>query len=203
MVRNGSDSHAGVSPGSDLESTASLLKRVREGDATARDQLAARYLVILGRWARGRLPSRARDLADTDDLVQETLIRALDRIEGFEPRREGAFLAYLRRILVNRIRDEIRRTARIPEQGEIPDRLAAADPSPLEEAIGEEATRHYEAAMASLSEEEQEAVILRIELGFTHQQVAEAMGKPSANAARMQVARALVRLAEVMDGRQG
>jgi hypothetical protein len=45
-------------------------------------------------------------------------------------------------------------------------------------------------------------VILRIEMGFTHQQVAEALGRPTADSARMFVARALIRLAEVMDERQ-
>jgi hypothetical protein len=42
-------------------------------------------------------------------------------------------------------------------------------------------------------------VILRIEMGYTHQQVAEALGKPSADAARMLVARAMVWLTEAMD----
>ena len=45
-------------------------------------------------------------------------------------------------------------------------------------------------------------MFLRIELGFTHQEVADAIGAPSANAARMLVSRALVRLAELMDVEQ-
>jgi RNA polymerase sigma-70 factor (ECF subfamily) len=40
---------------------------------------------------------------------------------------------------------------------------------------------------------------MRIEFGFTFPEIAEALGRPSANAARMTVSRALVRLAEVMD----
>ncbi len=186
-----------------LESTASLLARVRAGQPEARNELAARYLGVLKRWAHGRLPLRARSLLGTDDLVQETLLRALDRVEGFEPKREGAFLAYLRRILLNRIRDEVRRMARSPGLVELPVGLVNADPSPLDMAIGKEASLRYEAALASLSSEEQEAVVLRIEMGFTHQQVAEALGKPSPNAARMFVARAVVKLAEVMDGKAG
>ncbi len=190
-------------PPPDLESTASLLQKVRAGSLEARERLVRRYLATLRRWAHGRLPGRARDLVDTDDLVQDTLLRALDQVEGFEPRREGAFLAYLRRILVNQIRDQVRRVSRVPGHAELPEGIADVGPSPLAEAIGAEAFQKYEAAMATLSEEEQEGVMLRIEMGFTHQQVAEALGKPSANAARMFVARALVRLAEVMDGRQG
>jgi DNA-directed RNA polymerase specialized sigma24 family protein len=69
----------------------------------------------------------------------------------------------------------------------------------VERAIGSESLERYETALSGLSDEQQEAVILRIEMGLTHEQVAEAMGKPSANAARMVVARALARLAEAMD----
>jgi len=185
----------------DLESTASLLNRVRGGDLEARERLAVRYLVVLRRWARGRLPVRARSLLDTDDLVQNTLLSALDHVGTFAPRREGAFLAYLRRILVNQIRDEIRRAARRQGHGDLADEMPDAGPSPLELAIGKEASAAYEAALAALTDEEQEAVMLRLEMGFSHQQVAEALGKPSADAARMFVARALMRLAEVMDGR--
>jgi RNA polymerase sigma-70 factor (ECF subfamily) len=54
--------------------------------------------------------------------------------------------------------------------------------------------------MTSLPELQQEAVMMRLELGMSHHEVATALGFPTANAARMAVARALVRLAEVMDG---
>ena len=49
-----------------------------------------------------------------------------------------------------------------------------------------------------LGERDREAVILRVEFGYSHEEIAEAIGSPSANAARMTVARALVRLAEEM-----
>ena len=189
-------------PASDLESTAALLTRVREGDEAARERLLARYLPILKRWAHGRLPVYARDLSETDDLVQVTLIRALSRVGEFEPRREGAFLAYLRRILLNALRDEIRRSMRRPAHDPLDESLTDPMPSVVERAIGRETLEEYEAALASLPEEQQEAVILRIEFGFTHPEIADALGKPSANAARMTVARALVRLMETMGERR-
>ena len=184
-----------------LESTASLLARVRSGDVSAHDDLVRRYFQILSRWAHGRLPASARDLVDTDDLVQVTLLHALDKVERFEPRREGAFLAYLRRILLNQIRDQIRTARRRPIREALSEQVNAVGPSPLEEAIGNETFAAYEQALARLPEEQQEAIIMRVELGFTHQQVAEALGCPSADAARMLVARGLVRIAEVMHER--
>jgi len=186
-----------------LESTAALLGRVRDGDAAARERLVARYLPLLKRWARGRLPGSARGMVDTDDLVQITLLRALDHVNEFEPRREGAFLAYLRTIVLNSVRDEIRRAARRPGREPLSDELelVAGDPSPLERAIGRDAVEDYERALVTLPEEQQEVVILRLELGLDYGEIAEASGRPSANAARMAVSRALVRLAEVMDER--
>jgi RNA polymerase sigma-70 factor (ECF subfamily) len=59
----------------------------------------------------------------------------------------------------------------------------------------------YEEALGALDERQREAVILRIEFGYSHEEVAEALGAPSANAARMIVTRALVRLSELLDGR--
>ena len=181
-----------------LESTASLLARVRENEPQARDRLVRRYLPILRRWARGRVPTPARDLVDTDDLVQVTLLRALDRVDSFEPRREGAFLAYLLQILRNQIRDQGRRAGRRPQTEEAGEAIVEPGASPLEQAIAGELLERYEAAIAQLPERQREAVVLRIELGFTYEQIAEATEHPSTDAARMFVARTLVRLSELM-----
>ena len=70
--------------------------------------------------------------------------------------------------------------------------------SPLEATIGAQALARYEAALARLPAPERELVIARIELGRAYADIAEEFGKPSANAARMAVARAIVRLAEEM-----
>lgn len=179
--------------------TAQLLARVRRGDSSARDDLAARYLAVLRQWARGRVPPGTRTLADTDDLVQITLIKALKRVEEFEPRREGAFLAYLRTILRNQIVDQVRQAGRRPTAEELHADLAENRPSPLEEAIGKETLEAYERALDQLEPRQREALILRLELGWTHQEVADAIGSPSANAARMLVTRALTLMAELME----
>lgn len=185
-----------------MESTVDLLARYRSGDATARDRLVARYLPVLRRWAHGRLPQYARELADTDDLVQVTLLRAIDHLGDFEPRHEGAFLAYLRRILLNAVRDEIRRATRDPRREELPEALAVNTPSAIEQAIGRQTMEKYEEALSALPQSQQEAVILRVEFGYSYPEIAAALGRPSANAVRMMVARALAQLAEVMHARR-
>ena len=182
-----------------VATTADLLHRARLGDADALNQLFARYLPSLRRWARGRLPRWTRDLRDTDDVVQETLVQTLKHIGDFQPRHEGALQAYLRQALMNRVRDEVRRVNRHGVAAEIQDEHAAAAASPLEEAIGREALARYEQGLARLRPEEREVIIARVELGQSYQQIAAGHHKASADAARMAVSRALVRLAEEMD----
>ena len=184
----------------DRRSTTLLLSQARDGDDDAREELVRRLLPRLRRWAHGRLPLGARDLSDTDDLVQLSLLRALDHVSDFEPRREGAFLAYLRRIVLNAVRDELRRAGRRPVLVELGDALPQPGPSLVEKAIGRELVEAYETALATLTDEQREAVIMRIEFGYTYPEIAEALGKPTANAARMVVSRSLLRLAEIMGG---
>jgi RNA polymerase sigma-70 factor (ECF subfamily) len=182
----------------DLDSTFKLIDRARSGDQEALERLFARHLKPLQRWARGRLPRWARDLSDTDDLVQETLLQTFKKIGGFEPRGVGALNAYLRQAVMNRIRDELRRKGRRPDVTDLDGVEGDRAESPLEQAIGREMVERYERALALLKPEEREAIIARVELGFTYAELAEALGKPTADAARKTAERALVRLAEEM-----
>jgi RNA polymerase sigma-70 factor (ECF subfamily) len=182
-----------------VERTTDLVDKAKSGDRDALDRLCTRFLPPLRRWASGRLPRWSRDLMDTDDLVQETVIRAVKRMGSFESRHDGALQAYLRQAIVNRIRDEIRRTGRSPATSELDENQRDAGASPLEQAIGHEALDRYEAALARLRPEEREAIVARIEMESSYQEVARALGKPSADAARMTVSRALLKLAEEMN----
>ena len=182
----------------DPESTFHLIERARAGDEQALERLFARHLKPQQRWASGRLPKWARDLADTDDLVQDTLLKTFKRIEGFEPRRVGALQAYLRNAVLNRLRDELRRKGRAPAATNVDDIDLEAAESPLEDAIGREAVEAYEQALQQLKPEEREAIIARVELGYSYEELAVALNKPTADAARKTAQRALVRLAEEM-----
>lgn len=180
------------------ESSFHLFLRARSGDEQALNLLFQRYLSPLSRWARGRLPRWARALADTDDLVQETLLRSLRGIEGFDPRHSGAFFAYLRQGVLNRMRDEIRRARRKPSMDDPAEEALDERPSPIEEAIGRETLERYEAALQRLRPDDRDAILARVEMGLSYQQVAETLGKPSSDAARVATGRALLRLAQEM-----
>jgi len=187
------DMRPNVDPG---ESSLALIARAKAGDAAALDALIARYLPRLQRWATGRLPAWARDLAETQDLVQETVFKAFKQLDRFEVRHDGALQAYLRQALLNRIRSEIRRVSRRPEPVVLEPGIEDAAPSPLEAAIGREGIERYEQALARLRPGDREAIVGRIEFGLTNEELAAALEKPSANAARMAVERALFRLAK-------
>jgi RNA polymerase sigma factor (sigma-70 family) len=181
------------------DSSVDLLLKAQSGDENALNRLLARYLPRLERWASGRLPSGVRTMLDTGDLVQDAVINALRHLDTFEIRTEGALLAYLRRAVNNRITDLYRRAAtRRQVRGEMPEEIVAPGISPLVAAIGAETLEHYERALATLSDPERQAIVLRVELGLSYEEIAAQLPKPSADAARMAVTRAITRLAAEM-----
>lgn len=186
------------------ESTLELLGRIRVGDTRAREVLFNRLYPRLTRWAHFQLPQSARDLKETGDLVNEALLRTLSNLDGFEHRHPDSLFGYLCSGVRNQIRDEIRRVKRRPASDGTVSGLVDSRPSQVEEAIGSEVRALYERALARLSEADRTAIHMKIELDFSHQEIAEALGKPSADAARMAVNRALIRLgAELAGLREG
>ena len=185
-------------PDDPLLATRELLHLAKQGDAHALDQLMSRYVPRLRRWATGRLPLYARSLLDTSDLVQEALMRVLARLEHVEVRGPGGFQAYVRMAILNRIRDEVTWARRRPGPDGVPEDLVHGGPSPLENLIGSETLERFERAFASIDEEDRRLIHLRIELDYDYATIAEITGRPSRDAARMSVQRALGRLAEAM-----
>jgi len=189
------------SPGADPEplapeATVELLERVKRGDRGALDVLFERCVPKLRRWAHGRLPMSVRGMQDTADLVQDTVLAALRRLDHFEARHQGALQAFLRQAVMNRICDILRQRDRRPEQIELPDNLTDNSNSPLEQAIGSENLERYEAALKRLRPEDQEAIVSRLELQYSYPELAIVLGKPTTAAARVAVMRAMKRLVE-------
>ena len=184
------------SAGDSSEATLDLLGRAQQGDEPALSALLERFRPRLERWSTGRIPARARGVLETSDLVQEVLVRTVRRIDLLEARSRREFHAYLRRALQNRIRDEIRRADVRPNAAPLLGHEPDPGDSPLELAIGREQAERYEAALARLKPEDREAIIAKMELQCSYAELADVLGKSSADAARMAVSRALVRLAE-------
>jgi RNA polymerase sigma-70 factor (ECF subfamily) len=184
-----------------METTIELLNRIKGGDQKALHQLVERSLPALRRWARGRLPQSARGFQETEDLIQNAVMRTLPRLQTFEAEHPGALQAFLRQAVANAIVDEIRKVNRRPAAVDIDvvsEVFADPAPTPLDQAIGREGFERYETALGRLKPADREAIIARIELQQSFEEVALALGKPSADAARVAVTRAIARLLLVM-----
>lgn len=180
------------------DTTQDLLHRIRAGDASARERLLARYLPMLRRWAHGRLPLRARDLADTDDLIQVTLLRAVGHLDEFEYEGSGCFLGYLRHLLLNILRNEIRRSGAHGASTEIGEEMVDESvASPLEVTLGRERLERYENALSTLPQRSQELLVMRVEFGLDYAEIADETGM-SRDAIRMAIKRAAIELARAM-----
>ena len=180
------------------ETTIQLVERVKAGDADASERLVAKCLPLLRMWARGRLPPSARDLVDTEDIVQDTLVNTLRNLPHFTWDREGALYCYLRQALRNRILDEVRR--RKPIREELDDEPLDRNKSPLELVLDHEKLERYEAALARLRPIYAEAIVARLEFQMSYEELAAVLGKPTANAARVTLMRAVRSLIEEMNG---
>jgi RNA polymerase sigma-70 factor (ECF subfamily) len=178
------------------EPTIELVIKARDGDRQAVEALLQRCLPDLRRWAHGRLPPAARGSLDTGDLVQETVLHVLRRLDTFQPRHVGAMQAYLRQSVINRIRDEVRKIGRHPTPVELPGDLEGDQTSPLEAVVESEAYERYRAALGQLVPKDREMIVARVEAQWSLAEIAQRFGMPTPDAARMAVSRALRKLTE-------
>jgi RNA polymerase sigma-70 factor, ECF subfamily len=181
-------------PGATLD----LVERARRGDQTAWEILVARYRAPLQRFARTRLARQPHRLADTEDVVQDVTINVFRRLHRIELRFPGALLAYLRRSISNRVADEHRRAVRQGPTATLDDEYPDGQISPLEATIGHDQVRAYRAALRQLGPDDRLAIVMRLEQGASYEAIAERLGKPTPNAARVAVARAMFKLAKRM-----
>jgi RNA polymerase sigma-70 factor, ECF subfamily len=178
------------------EPTIELVIRAQDGDRSAVEALLQRSLPHLRRWAHGKLPAAARGKLDTGDLVQETVLHVLRRLDTFEPRHVGAMQGYLRQSVMNLIRDEVRRIGRHPAPSELPDDMPSDIRSPYEEAVRAEDVYRYHVALGKMPSRDRELIVARIEAQWTYEEIGRRFGMPTSDAARMAVTRALGRLME-------
>jgi RNA polymerase sigma-70 factor (ECF subfamily) len=182
----------------DATATLELVERARGGDETAWEILMRRYRGPLQRFARSRLSRQPRRLTDTDDVVQDVTINVFRRLHRIELRFPGALLAYLRRSVSNRVADEHRRAVRQGALATLDDNLPDGHQSPLDVTIDHDKVRAYRTALLALSADDRTAIVMRLERGEGYDVIAERLGKPTPNAARVAVARAMFKLAKQM-----
>src|SRR5437660_7743512 len=90
---------------------AELIRRCRQGETTAREQLFDRYRHYLQVLARAQPGRHLRTKCDPSDIVQLTLLEAHRDFGEFQGSREPELLAWLRRILAHNLFNEARHFA--------------------------------------------------------------------------------------------
>jgi RNA polymerase sigma-70 factor (ECF subfamily) len=184
----------------DRQETTELLVRARDGSSDALNEVygrvAGRLLALirlrLGRGLRGQVESR--------DVLQATLLKSLEHIDGFQGAEGSSLMAWLARIAENEIRDladyhhRQKRDARrnVPLSGAAAD-LAANVRSISSQVVLEERAVRLEQGLESLPLHYREIVVLRKLEEMSWSEIAERLGK-SEDACRMLLARAMASL---------
>lgn len=173
-----------------------LVGRWRDGDAAARATLIARIDPLLRRFARGRVPQLLRHEQDTADLVQSTWLRVLDRLGSISLQRPGDFFAYLRMVLINALRESLRRQGASPidfdaNADAVTSVLVANNVDPADWLA-------YEQSLAAMPPEHRTVVLMRYEFGMSFAEIAAELGE-TPDAIRMRLNRAIARIAQVPD----
>src|SRR5262249_39799375 len=154
-------------------SSAQLIARAQAGDTSSLDELIGRYLPRLRQWAHGRLPARERGARDTQDAVQDVLMKAARHLPRLNLQSDGALEAYLRVALTRHFTDMYRRAARRPIPTALSSQIPATAPTPHDDLSLVQTRERFDAALARLSDTDRQAILLRIELGWSYDEIAK------------------------------
>lgn len=193
-----------------------LVQRAQEGDREALDHLLERHSARVLAIVRYRLGPRLRESVESGDILQETFLAAVKAFPSFEVRDEGSLIHWLAKLVERQIiaqadyhgakkREAARRISLDRTSGNsgalsgsVPLLHADETTAPLEKLERAEERAAVERALDELPGEYRELLLLRNYAGASWEAVAEATGRPSAAAARMMHARAMLELAKLL-----
>jgi RNA polymerase sigma-70 factor (subfamily 1) len=156
-------------------STQNLVRRSRENDPSARDELMGRYRDKLRQAVDVRMDKRLLARFDASDVVQDSLIAATSRLADFDSS-QGSFYMWLRRIAINRLHDmrrhhlgALKRSVHreeidpLPEESRVllANRLTSRTPSPSVNAQNHEQQGHILSAMEAMDLRKREVLVMR------------------------------------------
>jgi RNA polymerase sigma-70 factor (ECF subfamily) len=145
-----------------------LVERTRAGDLRSYEELVRRYERLVGRVI---YPYAGSDVA-VEDLVQETFLRAYDRLSTFNP--EYRFKTWLLAIANNLGIDTLRRRREVIEFN--PELHAAQTRGPEAVAIEADRARSVQDSVLALPETYSVPLVLRYAEGLTYAEIAEVIG---------------------------
>ena len=197
-------------------SVSRLIAEARQATPGARDRLLESYRNYLRLLARTGIDTSLHGKADPSDLVQETLLKAHQHFEQFHGQTEAELAQWLRQILARNLADlvrhyrrtEARQVAREQSLERLVENSSAAlqqllagnGSSPSKSAEQRELSVVLADALAELSADYRDVIILRSIEERAWDEVAQQMGR-SAGAVRQLWARALKQLRPLIESR--
>lgn len=176
-----------------------VVARAVAGDRGALQEVLVTIRPIVLRYCRARVGAAERSGLSADDVAQEVCLAAITALPRY--RDQGRpFLAFVYGIAAHKVADAYRAMGR--NQSDATDTLperASSDLGPEQLALNTEASARMERLLAVLPEKQREIVILRIVVGMSAEETAEAVGS-TAGAVRVAQHRALTRLKSELNG---
>jgi RNA polymerase sigma-70 factor (subfamily 1) len=198
-----------------LDSALSMLvSRARQGDSSAREDIIGQcrnYLLLI---ANEELDQQLHAKCAPSDVVQNSLIAAVEHFDDFRGDNRQTLLAWLRQILVNEIQDARRKFLQAEKRDVRREQLASsltkhgrqqaalADPhlTPSSEAAAQDEALRLRKALSNLPNDYRQVLLLRNWERLSFQEIGETMDR-SADAAKKLWARALVRMKDELKER--
>lgn len=186
-----------------------LLQRASQGDAAAVETLLAQHLPALRAFVRLKAGAMLLAKESCSDLAQSVCRDILENAARFQFDGEDGFRRWLYTTALRKIADrheywlaakrDAIRDAAAPDDDEELAAHCRAFYTPSEHAIAREDLQRVEAALARLSDEQRDVVLMAKLLGLSRAEIGEQLGK-SEGAVRNILYRALAELAEVLGG---
>ena len=170
-----------------------VVARAVAGDRVALQKVLETIRPIVLRYVRARIGTAERSGLSADDVAQEVCLAAITALPRYKDQGRP-FLAFVYGIAAHKVADAYRAMGRNQSDptDTLPDR-ASGDLGPEQLALDSEAAARMDRLLAVLPEKQREIVILRVVVGMSAEETAEAVGS-TAGAVRVAQHRALARL---------
>src|SRR6476469_4995593 len=171
-----------------------------DGDPRAIDRVLASIRPLVVRYCRARVGRQERSFASADDVAQEVCLAVLTALPSY--RDQGRpFLSFVYGIASHKVADAHRNAARnradlVPELPETPELTEG----PEAQVLQNEVTGRMAKLLHNLPERQREVLILRVVVGMSAEETAEAVGS-TPGAVRVAQHRALSRLRNLLTAR--
>jgi RNA polymerase sigma-70 factor (ECF subfamily) len=183
--------------GASRELPNALIVAAVRGDCRARDELLALIQPLVLRYCRARLGRQESVLGSADDVAQEVCVALVSALGSYQP--TGlSFRAFVYGIAAHKVTDAFRAIGRNRTEpvAELPDVPVATD-GPEHHALTAERSAALGAQLAHLTPRQREVLVLRVAVGLSAEEAAQAVGS-TAGTVRVTQHRALARLRRLL-----